>query len=116
MKDKPIYRQLLALALPLIGSNLLQQMYSVVDAVFVGRYVGYRALAAIGASYYIILILTYFFIGLSVGASIVVAQAYGAGDRRQVHEAVHTTIALSLLSGIFSQPWELFSPRCFCGG
>ncbi|WP_193708372.1 MATE family efflux transporter [Alkalibaculum sporogenes] len=94
-------KSILKLALPLMISNLLQQMYNMVDAIIVGRYVNAHALAAVGTSGYIILILTYFFIGLSVGASIVAAQAYGAGRKEELNRTVHTTIGFSLISGVF---------------
>lgn len=112
MREKPIYRQLLHLALPLIFTNLLQQTYNTVDAVFVGRYIGSQALAAVGTSGYVILILTYFFIGLSMGASITVSQAYGAKDGKSVYEGVHTTVLLSLLSGLLlTVIGVMFSPK-----
>ncbi|MDU4961871.1 MAG: MATE family efflux transporter [Sporomusaceae bacterium] len=100
VQEPPVWRLLLNLAAPLMLSNLFQQLYSTVGAAFVGRYVGSQALAAVGASGYIVLILIYFFIGLSVGASIAVSHAFGARSADGVHKAVHTTAALSLLSGL----------------
>lgn len=99
--DKKIFFEIIAIALPLMLTYVLQQFYNTSDAIIVGRGVGDTALSAVGASTYIILILTYLFIGLTVGASINVAQAFGAKNDQKIKRLLHTGIAVSLISGGF---------------
>ncbi|MFR2403902.1 MAG: MATE family efflux transporter, partial [Eubacterium callanderi] len=90
MTEGKIGRQLLLFALPLMFSNLCQQLYNTVDAVIVGRFVGANALAAVGASSLLITFMIYFFIGLSIGASVLISQFFGSRKYDKVQEAVHT--------------------------
>ncbi|WP_133969267.1 MATE family efflux transporter [Eubacterium limosum] len=100
MTEGKIGRQLLLFALPLMFSNLCQQLYNTVDAVIVGRFVGANALAAVGASSLLITFMIYFFIGLSIGASVLISQFFGSRKYGKVQEAVHTAVALSLVAGL----------------
>lgn len=100
MTEGPILRQLFFFALPLMASNVLQQLYNTVDAIIVGNCVGAKALAAVGSSGLLVIFMIYFFLGLSIGSSIVISQAYGGGNQGRVHRAVHTTAGLSLISGL----------------
>ncbi|MDR2352803.1 MAG: MATE family efflux transporter [Deltaproteobacteria bacterium] len=95
-----IYKQILSLALPLILANFVQQIYSLTDVFFLGRYQNSNALAAAGASIQVSWMVIYLFVGISVGAGIVTAQSYGAKDRERLHRASHTTISASLISGV----------------
>ena len=96
-----IWKQLLLFALPLLIGNLFQQLYNTVDSVIVGNYVGKNALAAVGSSMSIINMLIGFFLGLSTGAGVIISQYYGADAKKELHDAVHTTIAMILISGVF---------------
>ena len=78
MTEGRIGRKLLLFALPLMFSNLCQQLYNTADAVIVGRLVGADALAAVGASSLLITFMIYFFIGLSIGASVLISQFFGS--------------------------------------
>lgn len=100
MTEGRIGRKLLLFALPLMFSNLCQQLYNTADAVIVGRLVGADALAAVGASSLLITFMIYFFIGLSIGASVLISQFFGSRKYDKVQEAVHTAVALSLVSGL----------------
>lgn len=100
MTEGRIGRKLLLFALPLMFSNLCQQLYNTADAVIVGRLVGADALAAVGASSLLITFMIYFFIGLSIGASVLISQFFGSRKNDKVQEAVHTAVALSLVSGL----------------
>lgn len=95
-----IGQKILFFALPIMFSNLLQQFYNTADAIIVGRFVGSDALAAVGASSLLITFLIYFFIGLSVGASVLISQFYGADDTKRLSITIHTDVALALLSGV----------------
>ena len=80
-------------------SSILQLLFNAADIIVVGRFAGDNALAAVGSNTSIINLLCNLFIGLSVGANILAARQYGAGDREGLRQTVHTSILLSLLSG-----------------
>lgn len=67
----------------------------------VGRFLGTSALAAVGATSSIVSLLVGFFVGLASGASVVIAQYYGARDRERLSASVHTAVILALVSGLF---------------
>ena len=100
MTEGSIARHLFFFAVPLIFGNLLQQLYNTADSIIVGNYVGSNALAAVGSSTAIISLLIAFGQGASVGAGVVVAQYLGAKDRKNIHLAVHTSLAIAILLGI----------------
>ena len=95
-----IWKKLLFFALPILLGNIFQQMYNTVDTIIVGRLVGTEALAAVGATGPLVSMVNGFFIGVSSGATVVLSQAYGAGDRKGVSDSIHTGVALSLLLGV----------------
>lgn len=90
-------RLLSAFSLPLLVGNVLQQLYNMVDSMVVGRFVGKTALAAVGTGFPIIFLLTSLFIGLSMGATIIIAQYIGAGDRAAVGRTVNTIYSALLV-------------------
>ena len=100
MTSGNIFRQLVEYAVPLMLGNMLQQLYTVVDCITVGRLVGKEALAAISATEVIINTIIGLFFGISSGATIVIAQEYGSKDKNGVHDAVHTTMSLTLIMGV----------------
>lgn len=100
MTSGNILKQLVLFSLPLLLGNLFQQLYNTVDSVIVGNFVGKSALAAVGASAPIINMLVGFFMGLATGASVVISQYYGAKDEKRLHDAVHTSMALTIVVGI----------------
>lgn len=101
MTEGSIGKQLILFAFPLLLGNLFQQLYNTVDAVIVGKFVGSEALAAVNSSTPLINLLVSFFMGISVGAGVVISQYYGANNNKKLHDAVHTTVALALASGLF---------------
>ena len=92
-----ILRQYIDFALPLTVGLLFQQLYSAVDSVVVGNFVGDTALGAVGSTGNIINMLIGVCNGLSVGAGAVISQAYGAKDHERISKAVHTTMLLTFL-------------------
>ena len=100
MTEGVIWKQLLLFAVPLLIGNLFQQFYNLADTLVVGNYVGKEALAAVGSTGTIINTLIGFFLGLSMGGSVVVSQYYGAKDDRNVHDAVHTTLFITIILGV----------------
>lgn len=92
-------RVIIDFALPLMLSLLFQQLYNAADSLIVGRFLGKEALAGVSSSGTLILLLVNFFSGASLGAGVVVARYFGSGDYDKVSRAVHTNIALGLVSG-----------------
>lgn len=98
--EGPILRPLLAFFFPILLGTFFQQLYNTVDAIIVGNYVGTAALGAVGGSTAIIInFLVNLFVGISSGATVVIAQHYGAQQGEDVYEAVHTAAALALAAG-----------------
>lgn len=97
MTQGVIWKQLLLFALPLMAGNVFQILYNTVDSIVVGNFVGKEALAAVGSVGPIINSLIGFFVGLSTGASVVISQAYGAGNAEKVSRTVHTTLVMTLV-------------------
>ena len=98
MTSGPILPQMVFFALPLLIGNIFQLLYNTVDTLVVGNFVSTEALAAVGSTSVIINIIVFFFNGLSVGASVVIGQRYGARDFKKLHTAVETTIFVTLLA------------------
>lgn len=77
--------------LPLFGSMLLQQLYNIVDSLVAGKLISEQALAAVSDSFEVTLVYLAFAFGCNIGCSVVVAQLFGAGRKRDLKTAVHTT-------------------------
>lgn len=99
MCNGPLLGKVLIFSLPLMLSGILQLLYNAADVAVVGRFAGSASLAAVGSTGSLTNMMTNLFIGMSVGASVVVAKNLGAHDFRKAHSAVHTAIALSLVAG-----------------
>ena len=97
-----IWKQLLLFFFPILLGTFFQQMYNTVDTIIVGRAVGTQALAAVGSTGPLINLINGFFIGLSSGATVILSQAYGAGDRKGVYTILHTAVTLSLVLGLLT--------------
>lgn len=97
--DGVIWKQLLSYFFPILLGTFFQQMYNTVDTIVVGRFVGTQALAAVGSTSALISLVTGFFVGLSTGATVLLSQYFGAGDRKGVSAALHNGIALALAMG-----------------
>jgi putative MATE family efflux protein len=87
-------------ALPIFLGSLFQQLYNAVDSIVVGNYVGKEALAAVTSCGPLIFLLVGFFVGIFVGAGVVISKYFGAGDLENVSKAIHTAVAFALLSSI----------------
>ena len=97
-QGKP-FSVILTFALPMLLSQLFQQLYNTADTLIVGRFLGTEALAAVSASGSLIFLLISFFEGLAMGAGVLISRYYGAGEPDNVNRAVHTDLALGLLCG-----------------
>lgn len=114
MTDGSELGHILRFTLPLLAGNLFQQLYNIVDSVIVGKFLGYHALAAVGATGSVTYLFYTLCIGLAVGAGILIAQSFGAGKeedvRRLIANSAYTTVifgaAISVLS-VFLAPFLL---------
>lgn len=96
-----IWKQLLLFFFPIMLGTFFQQLYNTADAIIVGKAVGKEALAAVGGTTgTLINLLVGFFVGVSSGASVIISQFFGARRDQDVSRAVHSTIALALVSGV----------------
>ena len=100
MCNGSIMDKLISFSLPLMLSSILQLMFNAVDIIVVGRFSGSQALAAVGSTTALINIFTNLFIGISLGANVLAARYFAAGRDKEMSEAVHTAVALALISGI----------------
>ena len=95
-----IWKQLLLFFFPIVLGTFFQQLYNTADAIIVGKVVGKEALAAVGGSTgTLINLLVGFFVGVASGASVIIAQLFGARKAEDVSRAVHTTMAMAIVSG-----------------
>lgn len=101
MLSGPLWNKILMFALPLAASSMLQQLFNSADIAVVGQFAGSRALAAVGSNGPIINLLVNIFVGLSVGANVVISRFIGQGREKQVKEGVHTAVCTAIVSGIF---------------
>ena len=111
MTEGAIWKKIVVFSVPLILGNLLQQMYSTVDSIIVGNYVGSNALAAVGSSTALINLLIAFSQGASVGAGVVVSQYIGAKDKRGLRAAVHTALTIAGILGLVLTVAGIFLSR-----
>ncbi len=99
MCNGPLLGKILLFYFPLMLSGVLQLLFNAADIVVVGRFAGSNSLAAVGSTSSLINLLVNLFIGLSVGANVLVARFYGAGQKKELSETVHTAVLTSLVSG-----------------
>ena len=100
MTEGPILPKILAFSGPLILTGILQLLYNAADVIVVGNYAGHEALAAVSSTGSLINLLVNVFMGLSVGASVVIARYYGARDVISLRKAEHTAMTLALFMGV----------------
>lgn len=95
-----LFRKIVAFSLPLLASGILQQSFNSVDVAVVGKFTGSEALAAVGSNGPVISILVNLFIGISVGANVVIANYIGQRNDRGIERAVNTVSVVALASGV----------------
>lgn len=101
MRQGRLWTKILIFALPLAASSILQQLFNSADMAVVGRFAGSNALAAVGSNSSFINLLINLFVGLSVGANVIIARYLGEGDDEKASRASHTAVVISLISGVF---------------
>ncbi|OOO00265.1 MAG: MATE family efflux transporter [Epulopiscium sp. Nele67-Bin004] len=97
---RPLHKIILFM-IPMLIGNIAQQLYNTVDSIIVGQFSGDNALAAVGSAGPILNLLLVFFVGISIGASIMVSQYFGAKDRENLSAAIECCILLTGVSTIF---------------
>ncbi len=100
MCSGPLTGKLVVFAVPLMLSGILQLLFNAADIVVVGRFAGNHALAAVGATSSLINLLVNLFMGLSVGANVLVARFYGGNQEREIGETVHTAVLTAAARGL----------------
>lgn len=101
LTEGSIGKALLKFFFPIMFGTFFQQLYNTVDAIIVGRFVGSNALAAVGGSAGMIVnLIVGFFVGLTAGASVIVSQFFGSGDRAKVSKSMHTIYAFSIIGSL----------------
>lgn len=100
MCNGPLLGKILIFYVPLMLSGILQLLFNAADVVVVGRFAGNEALAAVGSTGSLTNLIVNLFIGLSVGANVLVARFYGANQKDELREMVQTAIATSVVSGV----------------
>ena len=107
MTSGPLLGKIIRFSVSLMLTNMLQLLYNAADLIVVGQFSASSntAVGAIGATGSLTSLIVNAFIGLSVGASVLVARGYGTGDREATHKAVHTSISIALISGVTFLEW-----------
>lgn len=95
------WQKIALFTVPMLIGNIAQQLYNTVDSIVVGRYVGDNALAAVGSAGPILNLLIVLFIGISVGASIMVSQYFGGKKREELSKTIGNCILLTAIASIF---------------
>lgn len=94
------WEKILIFTIPMLIGNIAQQLYSTVDSIVVGKYVGDNALAAVGSSSPILNLLLVLFMGISVGAGVMVSQYFGAKEREELSRTIGNCITLTAISSV----------------
>lgn len=110
-----IWKQILIFFFPIAIGTLFQQLYNTADTIIVGRFVGTAGLASVGGTASVVTYqLVMIFTGLSSGATVIISQCFGAGDRERLHRGLHTAFAFAFIASIvisiagwFATPWIL---------
>lgn len=111
LTEGPILGKLLQFSVPLILSSVLQLLFNAADIVVVGRFAGDNSLAAVGSTGSLVNLLINLFTGLSIGTNVVAANYFGANRGKDLQDTVHTSILLSLYSGIILTVVGVFGSR-----
>lgn len=105
------WKQIVMFTLPMLIGNIAQQLYSTVDSIVVGKYVGDNALSAVGSSAPILNLLLVLFVGISMGAGILVAQYFGAKQREDLSYTVGNCITLTAIASVIIMVLAVFVTR-----
>lgn len=110
--EKPLWQAFLVFVAPMMASNILQSLFGTINNIYLGQLIGVNALAAASAAFPLMFFFIAFVIGLGAGASVLIGQAWGAGQRDKVKEIAAAAllatlvigVAVSVLGGLFTRP------------
>ena len=100
MLHGPLFMKIIMFTLPLAASSILQQLFNSVDVAVVGRFASSQALAAVGSNAPVISLLINLFMGVSMGANVIISNHIGQNDRRSIRDAISTVGMVSVISGL----------------
>jgi len=101
MLHGPLLKKMIIFALPLALGSVFQQLFNMVDSAVVGQFASSEALAAVGANAAVVNLFVNFFVGISVGSSVLVANYIGSGKLKKLSDGVHTSISIAIVCGAF---------------
>ena len=113
LTEGSVLKKYIFFIVPIILSGFLQQLYNTADTMVVGKFAGDAALAAVGATAALTNLILNLFLGLAIGTNVVCSRYYGAEDKEGLSKAVHTSILLALVSGVFLAFVGVFFSRNF---
>lgn len=96
-----ILDKVLKFAVPLAVTSILQQLFNAADVAVVGKFASANAMAAVGSNAPVVSLMVNTFVGLSIGANVVISRNIGATNHQKVHRAVHTAMAVAIIAGVF---------------
>ena len=102
---------ILLFSIPLLIGNIFQQLYSMVNTIIVGRFLGVQSLAAVGSTGSMSFLIIEFISGLSSGFSVLISQRFGANDYEGLKEAVASSIILSIIMAIIITLISVFTAK-----
>ena len=94
------WKRIVEFTIPMLIGNVAQQFYNTADSIIVGRYIGDNALAAVGSASPVFNLLLVLFVGVAVGAGIMVSQYFGAQDRENLSRTIGTCITLTIITSV----------------
>ena len=100
LTEGTVWKRMLSFAFPIFLGQLFQQLYHTADTLIVGRSLGKNALAAVGSTGSLTFLIIGFFMGLGVGAGVVMSRYFGAKDEENLQKAIHTTVTMGFAAGI----------------
>ncbi len=100
LTEGTIWKKIIMFAIPIFWGNVFQQLYTTVDSLIVGNFIGNDALAAVSSSGNLIFLLVGFFNGIAMGAGVVISKYFGAKDYKNMQLAIHTDIAFGLVASV----------------
>ena len=100
MTEGQPWKKIATFTVPMLIGNVAQQLYNTVDSIVVGRYVGDNALAAVGSASPIFNLLLVLFVGIAMGAGIMVSQYFGSRDRENLSKTIGSSITLTAVASI----------------
>lgn len=100
MLHGPLFMKMIMFTLPLAASSILQQLFNSVDVAVMGRFVSSQALAAVGSNAPVISLLINLFMGVSMGANVIISNHIGQNDRRSIRDAISTVGLVAIVSGL----------------